>query len=422
MYVEVKDIEKGNVRPNKYRKMGEPITMDEFISRHKADLQQAGFDDQFASFVYFLLNIDGGDEIVYEKEDDIVVHRVDGCCWLIQVKHSVDRDTRMTDADSDFWKTIENWLSLYGYCNTDADKSNFLKMGNRFIIYTNKIVANTFAQHISALRGGDIEITEVQSFLQSIEQSVSYYSIVKRLLGLKIVELRKFLMRIEILESGDPLANLYNIFLQKFQNPTKADQIVNELLGKMLQEKKRAADNRAELKYLKEDFMIVNKGILNKVGDESLSALPYDEASILLPEDINHWSMVRQMEKIQVVDVSDPEDGRLITYYGFWYCCENSKQYYYSTQLMTPELEHSIDDKATKYWQISYNKSHQRVRSDSDNEIKKDAGTACFYEMMEKEIGEGLQKLQVPFSSGWFLNLSNQPSTRVHWHCDWESE
>ena len=74
--------------------MGEPVTVDKFISRHKADLQQAGFDDQFASFVYFLLSIDGGDEIVYEKEDDIVVNRVDGCKWLIQVKHSVDKDTK----------------------------------------------------------------------------------------------------------------------------------------------------------------------------------------------------------------------------------------------------------------------------------------------------------------------------------------
>lgn len=400
--------------------MGEPITVDKFISRHKADLQQAGFDDQFASFVYFLLSIDGGDEIVYEKEDDIVVNRVDGCKWFMQVKHSVDKDTKMTDADSDFWKTIENWLSLYNFCYTDEDKCNFLRMGNRFIIYTNKIVVNAFAAQILELRSGDIG--SVRPFLKSIEKKVSYYSVVKSLLALKEVELRKFLMRIEILESGDPLENLYNIFLQKFQNPTKADLIVNELLGKMLQEKKRAADSRVELKYLKEDFLIANKGILNKVGDESLSALPYDENTILLPDDIKQWPMVRQMEKVQVIDMNNPEDERLVTYYGFWYCCENSKQYYYSTQLMTPELEHSIDDRAVYYWKISHNKHHQKVRPNSNDEIKNEAGANCFYEMMEKEIGEGLRKLQIPFSSGWFLNLSNQPNSKLHWHCDWKNE
>ena len=30
--------------------MGAPITAQDFISRHKADLQQAGFDNQFTRF------------------------------------------------------------------------------------------------------------------------------------------------------------------------------------------------------------------------------------------------------------------------------------------------------------------------------------------------------------------------------------
>lgn len=63
--------------------------------------------------------------------------------------------------------------------------------------------------------------------------------------------------------------------------------------------------------------MIANKGILNKVGDESLSALPYDENTIILPNDIKQWPMIRQMEKIKVIDVNNPEDERLVTYYGF---------------------------------------------------------------------------------------------------------
>ena len=70
------------------------------------------------------------------------------------------------------------------------------------------------------------------------------------------------------------------------------------------EKKKQAADNRTELKYSKENFLIANKGILNKVGDESLSALPYDENTIILPNDIKQWPMIRQMEKIKVIDVT----------------------------------------------------------------------------------------------------------------------
>jgi len=402
--------------------MGKPATILEFISRHKADLQQAGFDDQFGCFVYFLLSIDGGDEIIYESEDDIVVNCADGCRWLIQVKHSVDSDSRMTDADLDIWKTIDNWISLYSYCKTEAEKNSFFQQGNRLIIYTNKVVCNTFVKQISSLRNGDIEFTTMKSFLKGVEKSVSYYSIVQRLLDFKDVELRKFLLKVEVIDSGDPLSKLYTIFLNKFHNPTKADQIVNELLGKMLREKKAAADSQKQLKYLKEDFMVANKSILNKVGDESLSALSYNEDTISLPINICQWPMVQQMEKIMVVDTNNDEDHVLIMYYGYWYCCENSKQYYYSIQLMTPELEQSIDNSATKSWKLSFQEHHHRVRQNSDNETKIIAGAACFYDTMKMEISHGSQKLQFPFSSGWFLNLSNQHNSDVHWHYDWKHE
>lgn len=54
--------------------MGVPLTTDEFISRHKADLQACGFDIQFIAFVNFLLDIKGGDVIEYEKKMILLYH------------------------------------------------------------------------------------------------------------------------------------------------------------------------------------------------------------------------------------------------------------------------------------------------------------------------------------------------------------
>ena len=87
--------------------MGQPLTTEEFITRHSASLQSLGFDIQFAAFIFYLLKIQCGDEIVYEREDDLVVFRHDGTKWLIQVKNSVEENAKLTDADNDFWKTIE---------------------------------------------------------------------------------------------------------------------------------------------------------------------------------------------------------------------------------------------------------------------------------------------------------------------------
>lgn len=131
--------------------MGIPLTTEEYVKRHKADFQALGFDIQFLAFVIFLLEIKGGDVIKYETEDDFVILCADGTKWLIQVKNSVDDDAKMTDADSDFWKTFDNWLTLYALSTSKVD---FLKDGNRFILYTNKTLSNSFYEHIKGLKQG----------------------------------------------------------------------------------------------------------------------------------------------------------------------------------------------------------------------------------------------------------------------------
>lgn len=264
--------------------MGVPLTTEEFVKLHKADLQACGFDVQFVAFVIFLLDIKGGDVITYEQEDDIVVSCTDGTRWLIQVKNSVDNDVKITDADSDFWKTFDNWLTLYDLSDS---KEDFLKPGNRFVLYTNKILSNSFYQQIEKLKNGRCGIEEVFSFLKNVKDNTSYFSVVEKLLKLETVELRMFLMKVEVIQVTDLLGALYEKFLDRFNRPTKADQIVWELLGKMYTEKISAATNRKSLSYEKNAFMDEYRGILQKVSDESFAPIIDDDIEI--PEDVNDY-------------------------------------------------------------------------------------------------------------------------------------
>lgn len=118
-----------------------PLTKEDFLKKHQADLQANGFDIQFAAFVDYLFDLKGGDVITYEGEDDIEVFCSDGTKWLIQVKSSIDDYTKITDSDIGLWNTFETWLSLYDFAKP---KDDFLKQGNKFILYTNKIIANKF--------------------------------------------------------------------------------------------------------------------------------------------------------------------------------------------------------------------------------------------------------------------------------------
>lgn len=391
--------------------MGVPLTPEEFVKLHKADLQACGFDVQFVAFVIFLLDIKGGDVITYEQEDDIVVSCTDGTRWLIQVKNSVDNDVKITDADSDFWKTFDNWLTLYDLSDS---KEDFLKPGNRFVLYTNKILSNSFYQQIEKLKNGRCGIEEVFSFLKNVKDNTSYFSVVEKLLKLETVELRMFLMKVEVIQVTDLLGALYEKFLDRFNRPTKADQIVWELLGKMYTEKISAATNRKSLSYEKNAFMDEYRGILQKVSDESFAPIIDDDIEI--PEDVNDLPFIKCLEQIDVLNFPDS----IGEYYGAWLCYKNSMQKYYSTQQMTPELENSMNFSAKKIWSIHFRKSHQRIKPNSLEDEKLDAAQDCFYNVIDKRIPiDDMRSIYSPFSSGWFLNMTNDMDhPTICWHYD----
>lgn len=391
--------------------MGVPLTTDEFISRHKADLQACGFDIQFIAFVNFLLDIKGGDVIEYEKEDDIVVSCTDGTKWFIQVKNSVRDNAKMTDADDDFWKTFDNWLSLY---DLSESKKDFLKYGNRFILYTNKILSNSFYEQIKNLRDGSCGIKDVISFFNSVKNTVSYYSIIEKLLGMDGTDLNRFLHKVEVMQVTNPMKALYEKFLEIYNKPTKADLIVSELLGKLYTEKINAAKNNETLSYEKTNFLNKYRGILQKVSDESLVSICDDV--IELPKDVKDIPFIKYLDEIDVLNLPDSIEE----YYGNWFCYNRSVQYYYSVQLMTPELEKSMNSTAKSNWYNIFRHKHIKVNCHSSDAEKIDAAQNCFYEVINERISfDNARSIYPPFSSGWFLNMTNDKDhPYICWHID----
>lgn len=391
--------------------MGVPLTTDEFISRHKADLQACGFDIQFIAFVNFLLDIKGGDVIEYEKEDDIVVSCTDGTKWFIQVKNSVRDNAKMTDADDDFWKTFDNWLSLY---DLSESKKDFLKYGNRFILYTNKILSNSFYEQIKNLRDGSCGIKDVISFFNSVKNTVSYYSTIEKLLGMDGTDLNRFLHKVEVMQVTNPMKALYEKFLEIYNKPTKADLIVSELLGKLYTEKINAAKNNETLSYEKTNFLNKYRGILQKVSDESLVSICDDV--IELPKDVKDIPFIKYLDEIDVLNLPDSIEE----YYGNWFCYNRSVQYYYSVQLMTPELEKSMNSTAKSNWYNIFRHKHIKVNCHSSDAEKIDAAQNCFYEVMNERISfDNARSIYPPFSSGWFLNMTNDKDhPYICWHID----
>lgn len=388
--------------------MGKPLSTEEFIERHSALKQAQGFDIQFVAFVYYLLGLKAGDSIVYEKDDDIVVTLHDGARWLIQVKNSTDDEARITDADSDFWKTFGNWTELY---NLSDDKETFLKAGNKFILFTNKEFANSFCNQIKQLQDGSIGIDEVCIFLRQTEKTVSYYDKVQALLKLDKVTLNRFLLKIEFVQVKDLLGDIYDIFLNQYYSPTKADKVFSELLGKMLKEKIESVQKGISFGYKKGDFFQQYKGVLQYVYDEDLK--PITEKTNY-PEDITEAPFMKRLYAIDAIENDSDKEA----YIGNWLCFQNSMQKYTATQLMTPELEKSISNTAFTLWRSNFKKNHIGIRNNSSEDNKIEAAQNCLYDMMGKDIAyTDCRSIRVPFSSGWFLDLTNdEENPTICWH------
>lgn len=102
----------------------------------------------------------------------------------------------MTDADTDFWKTVDNWLELYKLSSAEEKKVFFVQ--GKFIILTNKIVDNKFYRSFSNLQNGVCEITDViNGFNTACSASPSYKTTIEKLIKLGKDTLNQFLHKIK---------------------------------------------------------------------------------------------------------------------------------------------------------------------------------------------------------------------------------
>lgn len=394
---------------------GKPLTEEEFIKVHRADFKQRGFDEQMCCMAWYILQLDAYDKITYEKQDDLMITYQDCSKMLIQVKSSVEDNAKITDSSEVFWSTIENWLD-YNDCLEEKFPSTI-----KYCLHTDMDINNTCATVIGKLKEGELEIKDVKEELKNLKDDKGSGPSVNRLLALSDKELRKFFMKIEIRSSFDSLRSLYRKFLTRYNQPAKADKIVEELLGRLLKHKMEAASNKVSWSYQIQDFTTRFKDILNKVGDEDLTPIEY-EKPLVMPNGYEDMIFAKQLNSIGVADISDIQDPQLLEYFGYLLQCENSITYFYKIQLINRESEELINNQAIEEWKIPFAKyGRQATRMGDKPDDIKECGADCFFEVMNKSIPYGRgREIIAPLSKGWFLRLSNSNPPNIIWRKDWK--
>lgn len=401
--------------------MKAPLTKEEFISRHSAYFQSIGFDEQFAAFIYYMLDLGYEDVIHYESDDDFVIDRVrDGLIIkeYFQVKHSKYQNAKMTDADSDFWKTIDNWIELYNLSSKEEQKTFFIQ--GKFIILTNKIVDNKYYRCFSNLQNGVCEITDVvKEFNKACSANPSYKSTIEKLVKLGKETLNQFLHKIEIVRFEDFLKSLYEQFLLKYQRPPLADQILKDLIGTIWQNK---VQSNPPFEYSGERFTKKYKGILERVSYNESLTLEFEEEPDLEKEDVDEAAnMIEQLKSVERIGSdSDKDDFAQAYYLGFFFKIKRAIESFKKQQIITTELQNRIDKSAIGKWKGIFIKHHSKLFQDESAFTPKEkieAGSNTLTDTLDTPISVTGYEVDSDFSKGWYLHLSN--CLRITWHFDW---
>ena len=411
------------IKMRNYRNnMGSPVSTEEFIIRHSAFFQGIGFDVQYAAFIYYMLDLGYEDIIRYEREDDFVIDRM--CDGKIekeyyQVKHSKDKNAKMTDADSDFWKTIDNWVELYNVSETE-EKDKFFIDG-KFIILTNKIVDNKFYTSFEKLQNGICGIDDILRELKEARKSApSYKPTLNKLLALEKNTLNQFLHKIRITRFENFLSSLYEQFLQKYLRPSAADQVLNQLIGAMWSDK---INSNTPMELSGEQFTNKYRGILEKVSlGEKLTLEEMEDEPNLDAENENEAAvMIEQLKSVEEIGKdSSKDDFRQAYYLGFFFRIKRAIESFRKQQIITDELEKRLDRSASTKWMGLFIKHHSHIMNDetgAGDKEKIEAGSNTLHDTLDTPIKVNGHDADDEFSKGWYLRMSNTLS--VVWHYDW---
>lgn len=405
--------------------MLKPLTKEEFYTQHSAYFQQIGFDVQFAGGIYYLISLGDTDCLEYETKDDFVIYRtVNGkrMTEYYQVKHTKEDDKNMTDADGDFWKSVDNWLSIYNL-SIEEEKKNYFKDGH-FIILTNKTPKNYLYTLACQLQEGTIELDAIKSTLHNTlkaKPDTSYKDIAQKLLRLGDLPMRQFLMKLEIKHFEDFIKDLYVHFVQTHYNAVRSDQIVRNLVGELWMYKKTCS---GKFSFTGSEFRQKYKSILEQVSldDDDLTMDGYEE-DVSIPDCFADLMLVKQLVMIDAIDTPpSTEDFYLTGYLTKFYQFRNAMQDFEKIQLVTPERKNKINKEAFNKYIALFNTHQDSIIQKDRHDIaleedeQKAAGRATLNAVMDTTIAVPKLNIDRGFSNGWFLSMSNEKKPRVAWH------
>lgn len=395
--------------------------------QHTAGAQAIGFDYQFYYFMLLALELRHGQKIGFEVKDDVHIDKGDGTTTLFQTKHTVVENAdgtvqNLTTLDSDLWKTLSNW-------------ADFIKTGNKdylekhsFVLVTNKNENNNdfIKSLIDFKTNKDYDkIIEKLNELKTKTRDETIQKYIDNLLSLDKTKLSTFLSKL-IIDTGidEILEKVKEKILEKCVQDKFVVPIFEKLSSNFQETKYTDIKNRKNFEISFDDFK--NKfGKCFQIAFQEKS-LPKRELPILLPEDLESQTFIKQL-----IDIGEISSGskyveeyttkmlKALNHFSFWV----DENFVLPTD-MDDFKKNSIhiwaNEFRAKYRQVENKISSGSLVNELENDIKNLAIELVDYMRKQDLSIPTYPSIGVEFSNGHFYALSDK--LEIGWHFDWQNK
>jgi len=398
------------------------------FEQYTAGPQAIGFDYQFYYLMYLSLKLTTGQRIGFEVKDDVHIDNADGTTILFQAKHSSQHTANGTprdlaDLDSDLWKTLSNWSD---FIISNKNNPKFLNE-TLFHLVTNKNGNNnSFIKALTSFKAShDIEdILKLLNDLYERTENKTIKAYLKKIKSLGKRRLKHFFMKLELETSCDQIIEkIRNRIHEIVRQERYVDSIYERLYSNLQQDKYFEIKEGGTFEITYEDF---NKRYGKCFQDAYVQKpLPKRNFPILLPDELENQTFIRQLVEIGEVEAGSP---KIAEYTTQMLKVLNHFIYWRDNEFLLPSDISEFEKESFLIWEIEFRAKYRRIerriklgeqKKDLEDEIK-DLGCELVDKLRLENFKIEGRAIGVEFSNGHLYALSDRPE--IGWHYDWESK
>lgn len=383
-----------------------------------------GFIYQIYYFLYHLLTIQDGETVSLEKIDDVGSETGEKRTYF-QLKHSINSKPwavkRMTERDTDLWKTLNMWVSIVKKQGDGAVQRQWI-VNSEFVIISNKNAENNrFFELVEAYKKDDSNWDELEKFVSNqaakepkeesegeekkniylYTKNVNDYALKKELLKRVTVEF----------ESDDELRE-------------KIDGVIQ--YGKMVPEK-RVPDVRYMLigeitdsvvkgvtAYTKESFYAANVSLFEDMRTRKFIPL---NRKVELPERPMEQTFVKQLQGVDAPRCNDMKEIIRLTEQKLRF--END--YRAANKSAGAQEQRQFEVDMHTEWKNIFDEQNDGLTFMSDEQMKRTAGKEVLKAVKKVHLKYAQEDIGPSESNGCYYHFSDGETPQIGWRFDWET-